>query len=151
MSQTLDLFAHYGDSDAKEAIQPFQRDLINLFEKSLTGRYFRTVERLSVFLRVSGSIRGFEGEGPQRLKFLRRDHVITVDLVIPQSRWREVKRSEIHKILYLGVKDCVELLIQRAKKEGELLDESNLVSDFQQAMDMFNRASEDTAKPNDNS
>jgi hypothetical protein len=136
MGRLLELFAQYGDSEATDAIRPFHRELNRIFEKTLVGSYFRTIKTISIFLRVSGAFWKFEGDGPQRLRINRRNREITIDLVIPETKWR-VSKSDLQANVQEGIFHCFNLLVERARKEGELLNESDLIRDFRQAMETF--------------
>jgi len=140
MSVPIEISAQYGDSDSKDAVRPSHRAMNELFEENLRGRYFQTIQKLSIVFRVSGSIWKFEPEGPDHLRYSRRDKEITIDLVIPESRWRGAASGEIRAYVAQGVKRCFELLVARAKKEKEIIDETGLLADFQKAITEFENA-----------
>jgi len=136
----IQIGGQYGDPESSDAIWPFQRRLNVLFEKYPARRYFRAVEKLSVVFRVSGSIWKFEPEGPDRLRYQKRHHMITIDLVIPESRWRGVASADVRSYVAQGVRRCFDLLLARAKKEKEIIDEAGLLAGFQKAMTEFENA-----------
>jgi hypothetical protein len=140
MSRTLEIFAQYGDPESTGAVRPLQQLLNRVLEECLTGKYFHSIEKLSIFLRVSGSIWKFEPEGPDRLRYRKRDKEITIDLVIPENRWRGVGSAEMQAYVADQVKRCFGFLLARARKEKGLIDEDALASDLQRAMNEFENA-----------
>src|SRR5437870_4871758 len=119
----FEMFAQYGDSDATDVVRPFHRIFSQAFEECFQDRYFETVQRFSIFLRVSGSIWKFESEGPERLRYGRRRNEITIDLVIPENRWRGVASRAFRVYLKHQVKICFESLVARARKEKQIINE----------------------------
>src|SRR6266850_2918136 len=137
MDSILEIFAQYGDPESTDAIRPFHRELDTLFKKHLSRKYFRSIERLSIVLRVCGTFWKFEGDGPDRLRIIRKHREITVDLIIPENRWRGRIASEIHEYFADQIQRCFKALLKRARKEKEILDEASLIADFQRAIREF--------------
>jgi hypothetical protein len=137
MAEVLEIFAQYGDPESTDAIRPFHRELSRLFETNLKRKYFNSLEKISIFLRVCGSFWKFEGEGPDRLRIYRKHHAISVDLVIPECRWRGRTSVEVQNYIAEQVRCCFDALLKRAKREKEILDERSLMADFERAMREF--------------
>lgn len=137
----IEISGQYGDQASDKAIWPFHIKLNELFKKMDAKTYFKTVKILSIIFRVSGNIWKFEGEGPERLKYLKNENVITVDLLIPENRWKDVSNDERVKYISKGIRVCFDLLLTRAKKAQELIDEKAIRDDFEKLMDEFERTS----------
>lgn len=127
----------YGGAKSGMDFIPLQKQLNKLFEKYVSDKYFKTVVKLGIAFRVSGSVTDFKSEGPERLEYLKKHKTITIDLVFKESDWRGVDKLEIKKKVESGVRASLELLIARAEKEKELLDKEKLVSDIEKAMTEF--------------
>ena len=133
----LQVSAHYGDPFSAAVVRPFHRTLNQIFETTVRGKYFRSIEKLSIVFRVCGEIWKFAGEGPDRVKLLKQRREITVDLVIPEGRWRDVPPAQLRDYLDGQIKQCFQVLLGRARKADELASEKSLVDDFEAAMIKF--------------
>lgn len=127
---SIQISGHYGDPKADAIYWPFQRNLNGALEPLDCSDYLVGIERLSIVLRVSGRVTDFKGCGPERLKFLKRDKEITIDLVIPESDWRGAPDDEIRRRLFVGLNSSFEYLLERAKALGALKDEGGLRTAF---------------------
>jgi hypothetical protein len=127
----------YGGGDSYKKIGHFHDRLFSLFRKYIVDNYLKTLSHLSIILRVSGPIADFGGDGPELLRFQKKDRYIKIELVIPQSKWDNVSPEEIKLSFTKGVCSCFHLLIQRAEKEGELLDKESFISDFNKCIALF--------------
>ncbi len=133
----IEISAQYGDPKAADKIWPLHRKLNELFEAYAGNKYFRTVEKLTIVLRVSGRVRDFGREGPERLKFLKRDKELTVDLVIPDERWRDTSNDEFRRYLTEAVQAALLRLVDVARQKGELIQPDVLTSDLRKVMSAF--------------
>jgi hypothetical protein len=119
-------------------ISPLRLRLYKLFERYVVGNYLKTLHELCIILRVSGPITDFDGgDGPELLRFQKKERYMKIDLVIPQSKWDNIPPEEIKLSFTKGVCSCFHLLIQRAEKEGELLDKESFVKDFNKCIALF--------------
>jgi hypothetical protein len=133
----LQVSAQYGDGFSKAAVRPFHKTLNQIFESTLRGKYFRSIETLSIVFRVAGKIWKFDGEGPERVKLLKQSREITVDLIIPEGRWRDLPPAQLRDYLDGQIRQCFQVLLSRARRADELINEESLVNDFEAAMIKF--------------
>jgi hypothetical protein len=133
----LQVSAQYGDPFSTAVVRPFHKTLNQIFEITIRGKYFRSIEKLSIVFRVSGKIWKFAGEGPERVKLLKQSREITVDLIIPEGRWRDVPPAQLRDYLDVQIRQCFQVLLSRARKADELISEKSLVDDFEAAMIKF--------------
>ena len=136
----IQISAQHGDPKTPEIIWLSHKKLNDLFEKIMPGQYFATVTILSIILRVSGKITDFGGEGPDRLRYIKRENEITIDLVIPEENWRGANSESIRRYIVGGVADCFDLLVGKAETIGEILDIDILRNDFNKVMAEFHAA-----------
>lgn len=129
--------ADFGGSEAAFQVLPVLRSLKRALNDNLTGAYYAELRAFSIVLRVSGDVTDFGSEGPEQLEHLRKDATLAIDLVVPQIKWRDVPEDQIRNYLAELLKDCFELLVQRALSMGELSDPDRLRSDFHAAMKQF--------------
>jgi hypothetical protein len=137
MGARLEIFAQYGDPEATEVVRPHHQALSRSVERNLGLNYFRTLEHVSIFLRVSGSIWKFKPEGPDRLRYNRTHKEITIDLVVPEEQWKGSDGRKLRAYVAQQTKCCFALLLARAKKEKEVTNEDALVADFAKVMKGF--------------
>ena len=97
---------------------------------------------LSIVLRVSGKVRDFGGDGPELLEYLKRDSEVTVDYVIPESKWRGVDGTEIKLNVIQGIFTCLELLVEKAESLDLLTHKEILTGEIK---NVFNAISQDVA------
>ena len=116
----------YGDSKSDRNIWPAQKKLNELFSESFSDLRSRPAVNLSVVLRVSGSVTDFEGDGPERLQYLTRNSELTIDYVIPQSKWMGVSPTDVQRAVGAGVSECIDLL----KLEASVHELAEFGSDF---------------------
>jgi hypothetical protein len=122
MSVFFQVSAQYGDSRASHLFFPVQRRLNQAFGEEMDRALIGNLEKLSVVLRVSGAARDFNHVGPERLKYLRKDREITIDLAISENEWKGVSADKVKASLRTGLETCVRMLLDRAHEEGCLLD-----------------------------
>ncbi len=105
--------------------------------------YFKTLEYFWIGLRVSGKYRDFCGEGLENLKKTRGKSGYEIDLVIPEHRWKGVGFDEFRSYFLEGVRQCFELMVAKAKKDKELINEEKLRHDFEAGMKLIAEAAQD--------
>ena len=133
----IQVSAQYGDHNSTKIIRPFHKRLNDLLEEVVVETYFKAIVKLSIVLRVPGEFWKFNGEGPQKLKYMKKQKEITIDFVIPESKWKPVSEIEFSSYIENGIRQCFELFLERAKKEKELIDEDGIRSGFVNAMKIF--------------
>lgn len=122
----LQISAQYGDPKATDVFWPFHRSLNQEFESVDAEEYFETLTCLSIVLRVSGAVRDFEAEGVERLKKVRGTPELTVDLAVPENRWKGVDGEAFAAYLRTGIEAACEALIVKAEQAGEVKDPEKL-------------------------
>lgn len=114
---------------------PLHSGLNKSFRKHIKDGYFKTINELYMAFRVSGHITDFKSEGPERMRYMRKQGYISIDLVFPESSWCRVHPQNVHDLIISGVEECLSLMIDRADKEKELLDRARLEKDIKTAID----------------
>ena len=140
---SIQISGQYGDPRADKEIWPIQKQLNDLFEKNLSPENNRSKLMLSIVLRVSGKVRDFGGDGPELLKYLKKDSEVTVDYVIPESKWRRVGRTEIKRNLIKEIFACLELLVEKAETLNLLSQKEILIGEIK---NVFNEVSQDVPR-----
>jgi hypothetical protein len=133
----LQISGQYGEPAADAALWPMQKRLNTLFDRHLVGHYLSNLQKLSIALRVSGKTQDFGNEGPERLKHSKKHEEVTIDLVIPEARWRGVPADLLKTYLTDGIRRGFEKLLDKSRALGELTDEPGLRRDFDRAMNEF--------------
>lgn len=135
----IQVSAQYGDPSSAVIVRPFHKSLNEAFEMPGDQKYFRSIEKLTIVLRVFGTLWRFPGEGPDKVKVLKQKREVTVDLMIPEERWKSVPLAQLRDYLDKQVRKCFQELLDNARKAGELDDEIGLVRYFEEAMTKFSR------------
>ena len=133
----IQISGQYGDPKADDIYWPIQKKLNDCFKKYLLGSYFQTIALLSIVFRVSGKVRDFGAEGPERMKYIKKRAEITIDLVFPEHSWRGIDKAVIMQDVASGVLDCVRLMREKAESLGELKNWEELNSDIEKAIAEF--------------
>ena len=136
----------YGGGQAGDYLIPCGTHLNRIMKENINTEYFKTIQELCIILRVSGPITDFKGDGPELLRYQKKSRYIKIELVIPESKWRD-RSPEFVKDNYIkGIRECFYLLVERAEKENEIIDKENLVNDFERAMTIFENEKTETRK-----
>jgi hypothetical protein len=134
----LQISAQYGGRDGVEHIAPMHRALNQLSKQHMGGDYCKSLDTLAVIFRVAASVNDFEGgEGLENLQVRRKDKYISIDLVIPEARWRDLTAVELRAYVAKGVRECIARLIEAAESIGELTNKTALAEDFETVMSAF--------------
>ena len=134
----LQISAQYGGKEGVEHILPMHRALNQLSKQHMAGDYCKSVDTLAVIFRVAGSVNNFEGgEGLENLLVRRKDKYISIDLVIPAARWRDLTSMELRAYVAKSVRECLSKLIETAESIGELKNKNALAEDFETVMSAF--------------
>jgi len=121
-----------GGSEAGEALAFAHTALNNVFffDPSL-GSYFKDLDFFVLALRVSGRTKDFKSEGPGLLKKSRGHRFYTIDLVIPESKWKGASFNDLRQYVIDGVTECFDLCLEKAQRDGCIVNEEKLRSDFE--------------------
>lgn len=133
----IQVSAQYGDQRASKFLRPFHKQLNDLLGRIMLDTYCKNITKFSIVLRVSGTIWKFEGEGPEKLKFMSKKNEMTIDLVIPQSQWESQNNLEFKLYIANGIRQCFDIFLQRAKAEKELLDKEGVLREFNNTIKIF--------------
>lgn len=109
---------------ARRLIFPLQRELNQELGEISTTDYFRTIERLTVVFRISGDARDYGGDGPERLRYIKRENELTADLVIPADKWKIVPQVTLRIYIKNNFEVIWTWMMEKAKdlEEGNNLD-----------------------------
>lgn len=118
----IGIAAQYGGPKDDKNFNLLHYQFNKVFEKHLRGPYFKTFNDFSIIFRVSGTITDFGFDGPERMKKLRSEPGITIDLSFPESAWKGVEEADIRGKIISGVLECLRLMTQKAKAMKELTD-----------------------------
>lgn len=104
---------------ARKLIFPLQHELNQALGEISSNDHFRSIERITIIFRISGDARDFEGDGPERLRYLKKGNELTADLVIPASKWKFVPT----KALRIYIKDNFNVIWNWMIEKAESLEE----------------------------
>ena len=133
----IQISGQYGDPLSSKIFSPLRIELNQCFKKNISREYFNTLIKLAIVLRVSGEISDFKSQGAERLRYWKKDKVLSIDLVFFESQWLGVDLSVVRKIMAEGIKECLNLMIERAVKLNEVVDKEALMEDIENALADF--------------
>lgn len=133
----IQISGQYGDPLSSKIFSPLRIELNQCFKKNISREYFNTLIKLAIVLRVSGEISDFKSQGAERLRYWKKDKVLSIDLVFSESQWLGVDLSAVRKIMAEGRKECLNLMIERAVKLNEVVDKEALMEDIENALADF--------------
>ena len=130
----------YGGGESGDYLMPLAIQLRKIIEANVSGDYLKTIQEFCLILRVSGPITDYKGDGPESMRYVKKSHYIKIDLVIPESKWKNQSPDTIKEYFCEGITKCFYLMIERAEKNGELIDKQGLIDDFEKSMTVFRSA-----------
>lgn len=133
----IQISGQYGDPLSSKIFSPLRIELNQCFKKNINREYFNTLLKFAIVLRVSGKISDFKSQGAERLRYWKKDKVLSIDLVFSESQWLGVDLSVVRKIPAEGIKECLNLMIERAVKLNEVVDKEALMEDIENALADF--------------
>jgi len=119
----------YGDPESGSLYMPMKQRLNQLFEQQCAKSYCPVVDEFSIVLRVSGRILDFDSEGIERMRRNRKKRYITLDIVIPEKRWKMVPKKKVRNDLAELVREALKLEVARLKKDKEEVNEADFWHD----------------------
>lgn len=135
--QRVELSAQHGDLESDAILWHLHKHLNELFLEHLERKYFESIERFSVVLRVSGDVQDFGGEGPERLQDLGDDQEVTIDLVIPKARWEGAPPAVLRRYLGEQLGYCFHRMKERAARVSEPISGTDFRADFEAVIAEF--------------
>ncbi len=127
----------YGDPESAAVYMPMQQRLNELFEEHCAKSYCTAVNEFSMILRVSGRMLDFESEGIERMRRSHKNRYITVDIVIPEKRWRRVPKDKVRDDLAALVRTALVLEVGRLKNDKVDVDEVGFWRDVDKVLNKF--------------
>ena len=133
----IQISGQYGDPLSSKIFSPLRIELNLCFKKNISREYFNTLIKFAIVLRVSGKISDFKSQDAERLRYWKKDKVLSIDLVFSESQWLGVDLSVVRKITAEGIKESLNLMIERAVKLNEVVDKEALMEDIENALADF--------------
>ncbi|KZN64206.1 hypothetical protein [Pseudoalteromonas luteoviolacea] len=133
----IQISGDYGEPKADDLFWPLQKKLNDCFKKHMTGVYFNALVMLSIVFRVSGKVLDFGSEGPEKLKHIKKDSELTIDLVFPQTFWRGIDKKELKSSVAGSLLECMDVMLDKAKELNEVQDVEGFTRDVERAIAEF--------------
>lgn len=116
-SQYITFGAQLGDPKADKAVGRFITQISILLNKHCNKVYCNEVDEIAPAIFVDGDIWYWEFEGLQRLRLSKKHRYIEIHIGMPRSRWEGVDPVDIRKYLINQLRNALELMLKRLKKE----------------------------------
>jgi hypothetical protein len=135
----IQISGQYGEPKADDIFWPIQKKLNDAFKSNVTNGYFNDLSTLAIAFRVSGKAHDFGSKGPERMRCIKKDKRITIDLVFPVEDWLNTSNERLIIAVKCGVLQCLNLMIEKSKKSQQLIDEKRLLTDIDKALHDFEK------------
>jgi hypothetical protein len=99
--------------------------------------YCTSIESFLLVLRINGPFGEFGPEAIDRIRRSRRKKRIKADIVIPEERWQTLTTPELKSYLARQVRQSLVLCAARLCKDGEIVQQDQLLTDVDQAIADF--------------
>ena len=122
--------AQIGGIIADFAVASHLMELRKLLEKYCNVSYAEGIDEFVPVFRVDGDVGYWEFEGLQKLRLMKKQRYITIDIGVPRGRWENVPPKLIRQYLLDNLKLALEAFVIKLKKEGISVDDKRLFEDF---------------------
>jgi hypothetical protein len=126
----VDFSVEMGGVDSGHVVGPHLSSLARLLNKYIIHEYVFELDELHPIFRVDGEVHRWDKEGLERLRLARKQRYITVDIMMPRSRWEEVTPTEIRRFINDNFKEALHRMVDRLKKEHMEVNEERLFKDY---------------------
>ena len=114
-------------------------------ERHVTSTQCAAIDEFALVLRVDGRLTQYGPEGTSRLRFAKARRYITVDLQIPESRWKPLLPDELDAYLVTQVRAGLEACCTRLERDGYEVHRTALMAQVAQGFNEF--ISKDASEP----
>ena len=122
--------AQMGDEKVDEIFQPLLISLRKLLKIYCSSVYSDTIHEFAPIARIDGDIWFWNFNGCQKLRINRKGKYITVDVGITHEVWKGKTEIEIKKHLFSELKNAINMMLSKLKKEKINVDEKKLLHDL---------------------
>jgi len=129
-TDTITLGVQAGDPEAGNTMNSFFMPLRKLLAKHCVGPYSTEIDEFAFVLRIDGKFGYWNFEGCDKLRINRRGRYITIDIGVPESRWRNNDANNIANYLVDCVAQGLKLMIAKLKKSKIDIRDHDLFADF---------------------
>ncbi len=139
------------DCGGPEAVIVAERKVLlyQALTRSVFSTYCSAIDEYAFVLYVDGSIAKYGPEGLSRLRFAKARRYITVDLVVPETRWKSLERNELDAILVEQVKLGLEACCQRLERDRQHVNRTAFMSQVEQGFVDFLSQGSSELSPSD--
>jgi len=136
-TDTITLGVQAGDPTADAKTKPHYIELRKLLAATCVGPYSPEVDEFAIVLRIDGEFFDFDFEGLEKLRRRKKDRYITVDIGVPERRWKEVTAADLRRYLADQVGDALQAFVERLKKDKVAIEDAALRADYQRVRDQY--------------
>ncbi|MDX1965267.1 MAG: hypothetical protein SFX18_19130 [Pirellulales bacterium] len=130
-TDTITLGVQAGDEEAGDTMNGYFMPLRKLLAKNCVGPYSTAIAEFSLVLRIDGKISYWNFEGCDRLRINHRCRYITIDIGVPESRWRNSDPTSIANYLVDCVAEGLKMMVAKLIKSKIEVAEAQLFADFE--------------------
>lgn len=111
--------------------------LRKLLEKNCVGPYCKDIDEFAFVLRIDGDIWYWNFSGCEKLRLSKKHKYITVDVGVPKCRWQGRTANEIRTYLADCVRQGLDMMVARLKKDKYEIDAIRLMADYERLLEDY--------------
>ena len=134
-----------GDVESSEATRPAFMSLRKQLGDHCVAAYSPDIAEFAIVFRICGSLWRFEGEGVQKLRVNKKESYVTADYVIPETRWKGVRLSDLKAYMAAATVETLQAMSDKLAKSRIVVDTQSLNQDATSAITAFLNATPDSA------
>jgi hypothetical protein len=125
----ITLGADIGGPQASDVTVPQFMPLRKFLASMCTRPYSTEVDEFALILRIDGNVAQFHFEGCERMRRSRKGRYVTIDIGVPESRWKDQPAAALRTYLMDCVRDALRQIVAKLKKDKTDVDEGALFAD----------------------
>ena len=122
MISSITVGVQMGDLQSEERVGPHITTLCKLLDQYCKGLYSKEVKEFALVLRIDGNLWHWDKEGCERLRRSFKEEYITIDIMMPKSRWQNQTATVIREYLMDHVEKALRLCVERLEKDKVKVD-----------------------------
>lgn len=134
----VSLGADVGGKDADAATAAVCMAIRRALAEECGGPYGASFAEFALVVRIDGSVQSWGNRGVDNVRLQRKARYATADIFVPQAVWAEGRRP-FAAFMATNVVAAIQAIVDRAQKDGDLIEADLLIRDVRRATEHFAR------------
>ncbi len=132
-TNTITLGAQVGGPMADASTNHVVMPLKKLLARHCVGPYIKEIDEFSFVLRIDGNLDAWNFEGCEKMRINRRHRYITIDIGVPEKRWRTNDKTSLATYLSDCVAEGLKMMVGKLRRSKMSIEDDRLFKDFETA------------------